>query len=153
MVALDCFRGLGAAFDDIGINCSLSKIINSVKLSCLFLKYTDEFFADDAALFFRVINTLKLCEESVNSVNVDKICLEFVTENGNYFLGLALAQKTVVYVNAGKTVANCLDKQRSNNGRVNTARKSKENFAVANLLADTFYLIVNEILGVPGFCA
>jgi len=55
----------------------------------------------------------------------------------------------VIDVNTGELLADGLDKQSSNNRGVYAAGQGQQNFAVANLTANQFYLIGNEVFHVP----
>ena len=55
----------------------------------------------------------------------------------------------MVYVNAVKLVANCLEKKCCENRTVYSARKCEEYLLVSNLLTDELYLVSNEVLHVP----
>ena len=153
VVRFNCLCGLCSAFDDVRINCTLSKEGNSVKLSCFFFEHTDEFCTDYLSLLLGICNACKLVKEAVGGVNVNEVSTELFAEYLNDLLGLTLTEKTVVYVYAGKLVADSLDKKSGNNRRVNTAGESKKNLAVADLSADKLYLVVYEVFHIPvSFC-
>ena len=97
------------AFEDVGVDGALRQEFDAVELLRLLLKDLDEFRADDFALGLGVADARKLVQKAVRRVDVDEICIHFVAENADDLLGLALAQKPVVDVDAHKLLANGLD--------------------------------------------
>ena len=67
----------------------------------------------------------------------------------NNLFRFAFAKQAMIHVNTGKLITDCLDEQRSHNGRVNAAGKGQKNFAAAHLVTNQFYLIGNEVFHVP----
>ena len=130
----------------IGVNGALSKEAHAVELGSLFVKDLDKFVADDLALLLGIADTFQQSEEAVGSVIVDQVCIQLLAENFDNLFALALAHETVVDVHAGELLADGLDKQGSNNGRVNTAGEGQQNLAVTYLSADFLYLFINKCI-------
>ena len=68
VVRLDRLHGLGAAFDDVRIDGSLSQQFDALELARLFLKHADEFRADDLALLLRIADAGEFIEEAIHRV-------------------------------------------------------------------------------------
>ena len=115
MVRFYHFCSFCTALNDIRVNCSLAKEVDTVKFACLLLKYSDELAANDLAFLLRICNTCKLVKETVGSINVNKVCAKLVSEHLNNVLALALSHKTVVNVNTNKVVTNSLQQKSGNN--------------------------------------
>ena len=132
------------ALDDVGVNCALSQELNAVLLARLFLKYADKLGADDFSLFFGLGNACELVKEAVNSVNLNKVCVHPVAEHLYDLLGLALAEKSVIYMYANEVFADSFYKQRGNDRAVNSARKRQKHLLIADLRAQGGKLLVDK---------
>ena len=99
------------ALKNVRIDCALSKEIYSVELSCFFNEYINKFVADNFSLCFRVFNILKFVEETVDSVNINKVSVHLVLEYSDNFFRFTLAEKSVIYMHANKLLADCLYKK------------------------------------------
>ena len=75
-------------------------------------------------------------EEAVHCVNINKVCIHFVTENTNNLFRFAFTKETVVYMYTYQLLSDCFDQQSCYYRRVNTAGKCKKNLLVAYLLFD-----------------
>ena len=115
MVRLNHLSCLGTALYDVWIDGTLTEEVNTLKLACLLLKYADKLATDNLTLLLRILNALKLAEETLSSVYIYKVCAELVAEYLNNILALALTHKAMVYVNANEVFANSLKEQCSNN--------------------------------------
>jgi len=139
VVSLDTVR-----LQNVGVNGALSEEADAVELGSLFVKDLYKLSADDLALLLRLADTGQQVEETVGSINIDKVCVKLLTENFDNLLALALAHETMVDMDAGELLADGLDKEGSNNGGVNAAGEGEQNLTVANLSADLFYLFINK---------
>ena len=139
-------RLYGAALENVGIDGSLCEEINARKLAGLFLEHADELFADDLSLALGLSNACELVEEAVNRIDVDEVGVHLVLENLDNLLGLTLAKKSVVNMNAHEILADCLNEKRSYNRAVNAARKSKQNLLVTDLRLYRSNLLVDKSL-------
>ena len=136
------------AFDDIGINCALCKEINIVcKLACFLSEEVNKLVTDNLSLCFGISYINELIEETVSSIDINEVCIESVPEKLDYVLALALTHKAMVYVNADKLLADCLDKESCDNRAVYTAGKSEKNLLVANLLTNESNLLIDKSVG------
>ena len=97
------------ALQNVGINGALGKKFNALQLSCLLLEHADELGADDLALLLRLSHVLQLIQEAVNRIYIDQVGIHLIAEYLYHLLRLALAQKTVIYVNANQLLSNCLN--------------------------------------------
>ena len=88
----------------IRVDRSLNKIIYGADLMRDFFKYTDELFAYDLALAFRLLHTCKADIETVLRVDPDEIQVigTIRPEHALDQIPFILAQKTVIYKYAGK---------------------------------------------------
>ena len=73
MVGLNRCRFSKTGFNDIRINRSLYKIIDSTDFLCFFFKYTDKFFSDNLSFCFRFCNSCKFAVETFLCIDSDKI--------------------------------------------------------------------------------
>ena len=71
---------LGSALDNVRINRSLSKEIDSFQFSRFFLENTDKFSADNLSLLFRIRYIFQLSKETLCSVYINQICMKLVAE-------------------------------------------------------------------------
>ena len=90
MVGFHTFGSFCAGLDDIRVNGALAQEIDPLQLSCLFLKHTDEFSADDLTLFLRICNAVQLSKEPLCRVHIDQICVQLVAEYLYHALRLVL---------------------------------------------------------------
>ena len=103
------FCSLGAAFDDVGINGSLSQEMNAVQLSGLFLKYTDKLSADNLSLLFRIRNAFQLAEETLRGIHINQVCMQLVLEYLDYAFRLIFTHQAVVYMHTYQLLTDSLD--------------------------------------------
>ena len=122
MVALDD-GGVGtlAAFDDIGIDGTLGKIVQLAEGSGFFLKDFNKVTADDVPFFFRLRNALQIRKEAVGCVGTDEPYREEMTENMADLIALSLAQEAVIHEHAGETLSDGFIDQGGNNRRIHAA--------------------------------
>ena len=132
------------ALEDVGIYSSLREEFNAFELSCLISEYVNELCADDLSLLLGIGYACKKIEETIGSVDVDKISLECVTEHLDNRLALALSHKAVVNVNTDKLLADSLDKKCRNYRRVNSAGECEKHLTLADLLAHEGNLLLDE---------
>ena len=99
------------AFKNVGINRTLCKEVNAVELSCFFNENVYKLVADNFSLCFGVLNTCEFIEETVDSININEVCVHLVLKYSDNLFGLALTEKSVVYVYANKLLADSLYKK------------------------------------------
>ena len=102
-------------FQNVRINCTLSKEVDVIKLTSFFVKHNYKLSADYLTLCFRVINTCKLVEETVCSIDVYKVSIKLITKNFNNLFTFSLTHQTMVYMHAKQLLADCFDKKCRNN--------------------------------------
>ena len=122
---------------------------DAVQLAGLFLEDADELRADDLALLLRVGDARQLVQEAVDGVHIDQIGVHLVPEDLDDLLRLALAQQTVVDMDAGQLLADGLDEQRRHDGGVHAAGQRQQDLLVPHLRADQFDLVGDEVLHIP----
>ncbi len=144
VVALDGARlpaGLArAALDDVGVNGTLGQVLHRAPVLGQVLRHGEELLpelrADDAALLLRVGHAGQQLQVALLGVHVDEVHVELLREHLFHFLGLALAQQTVVHEHAGQLLADGAGAQRRHYRRVHAARKAQDHTVVAHLGAD-----------------
>ena len=109
------------AFENVGIDSTLSEIFNAFELSRFISKDIYKFCADYLSLFFGVAYTRKKIKKTICCVNIDKICIKLFSEYLYNIFGFILAHKAVVNMNADELFAYSLDEQSGNNRGVNAA--------------------------------
>ena len=109
MVGLNRCRFSKTGFNDIRINRSLYKIIDSTDFLCFFFKYTDKFFSDNLSFCFRFCNSCKFAVETFLCIDSDKIQVIWTirSEYSFYFITVIFTSQTVVYEYAGQLLADC----------------------------------------------
>ena len=137
----------GAALEDVWIDGTLCKEIDSFEFACLLLEDTDELCTDDLPLGLRFRYACKLVQESVRRVDVDEVGIEFLSEDLYDLLGLTLTKKSVVDVNACKLLSYCLDEKCCDDGRVHSTGECEQYSFVSDLCAKLCDLFVDELLG------
>jgi len=135
VMGLDHLGGLGAGLDDVGIDGALAEKLDAFELSGFFFEYSDEFAADDHALFLGIGYAGELIEEAVDRVHIDEVCAELLTEYVYNLFRFALAEQAVVYVNAGELLSDGFDEHGGYNGGVNAAGEGEKNLAGTDLLS------------------
>ena len=138
------------ALENVGPDGALREKLYAVKLARFLGEDLDELVADDLALLLGIGDPRELIEEAVGRVDIDEVCVHLVAEDLDDLLGLALAQETVVDVDADELLADGLDEQRCNDGGINTAGEGEENFLIAYLLAQFFELFIDKGLRLLG---
>ena len=98
-------------FENVGVNRPLGQELDSLLLSCLFLKDTDKFGADDFALFLRIGHPGQLRKEAVHGIHIDEIGIHLIAEYLDDLFGLALSQKSVIDVYAYELFTDGLNEQ------------------------------------------
>ena len=142
VVSLDA----GFALKDVGPDSTLCQEGDVIKFSCFFREDVDELLADDVAFLLRISDAGQLVEEAVCGIDIDEVCFHLILENLDDLLGFTFAEQSVVYVDAGKLIADCLDQEGSDDGGINTAGKSQKNLLISHLLCDLFDLFVDKCL-------
>ena len=148
MVALDDGSDIRAGFDHVGIDRTLSQIVDRADLLALFLKDADELLADDLALGLRVGDVLQARKEALLGVDTHKIDVP-VLERSLDLVALVLAQQTVVDKNARELIADRLRQQRGRDRGIHTAGKCQQHLAVADLGADRLNGLAHEVAHRP----
>ena len=146
-MGLDRLYRLGAALNDVGVDGALTQEAHAFDLGGFFGEDVDEFVADDLALGLGVGFVSQQLEVAVGGVDVDQVGVELVLEDLDDLLGFALAHQAVVHVHADELLADGLDQQRGNDGRVDAAGKGQQHLAVAHLLPDGLDRFVDEGVG------
>ena len=141
VVALD-----GAGFENVGVDGALGEEVDAVELLGLFGKDVDEFLADDLALRLRVGHAGQLVEEAVDRVYIDEVRAKLFAENLDNLLRLALAEQTMVDMDADELLADRLDEQRRDDGAVDAAGQGEQDVLVADLRAKRGELFFDERL-------
>ena len=131
---------------DVGVDGALTEELDAVQFAGFFLKYADEFRADDLALLFGVGDARQLVEEAVYRVDIDEVRVHLVAEHLDDLLGLTLAEQSVVDVDTDELFADRLDQQRRDDRAVYAAGQRQQDFFVADLRAQFLYLLVDERL-------
>ena len=96
---------------NVRINSSLCKELNSLKLSSFFCKHIDKLFADDFALLLRIAHTCQFIQKTVDGIHIDQVGTQLVPEYTDNLFWLAFAEQTMVHVNAYQLVTDGLDQQ------------------------------------------
>ena len=135
------------ALKNVGIDGALGEELDALEFASFLLENADELGADDFALFLRLGNAGELVKETVYGVNVNEVGVHLVAENLHHLFGLALAEKSVVHVDADKLLPDGFDKKGGDDGGVNSAGKGKKDLFVPDLGAKLLYLFLNESLG------
>ena len=148
VVALDDGSDIRAGFDHVGIDRTLSQIVDRADLLALFLKDADELLADDLALGLRVGDVLQARKEALLGVDTHEVDVP-VFKRGLDFVALVLAQQTVIDKDARKLAADGLGQQRRRNGGVHAAGKRQQHLAVADLGADVRNGLAHEVAHRP----
>ncbi len=95
-------------FEDVGVDRPLSEELYALEFSRLLGEDLDEDTADDLALSFGIRHARERVKEAVDGVDVDEIDVELLAEHAADLLGLALAEKSVIDVDAAETAADGL---------------------------------------------
>ena len=146
MVGLNRLDRLGARLDDVGIDGPLSQELDAVQLAGLLLEDSDELSADDLPLLLRIRNSGQLVQEAIHSVHRDEVGVHLVLEHLDDLLRLALAEQTVVHVNADELLADGFDEQSGDYGAVHTAGEGQQDFLITDLLTQFCELLVDKAL-------
>ena len=139
MVQFDRRRGpvsSSPTFDDVGIECALSKKVRTFNLGGLIRKTVDEGAADTAAFFLRVSHAGKHVKKPILSWYDMQVCLEVVSEFLNDGSRLVFPEQAIVDQDAGELIANCPADESGHNGRINAAREAANHPALPHSLAD-----------------
>ena len=99
-----------SALYHIGIDGSLYEEIHGTDLLRLFLKYTDELFADDLSLMLRLGYTCQFAIETFLRIHTDEmqVIIAIRSEDCLYFIALVLTEQAVIYEDAGQLLTDCL---------------------------------------------
>ena len=148
MVALDDGSDIRAGFNHVGIDRTLSQIVDRADLLALFLKDADELLADDLALRLRIGDVLQARKEALLGVDTHEVDIP-VFKRGLDFVALVLAQQTVIDKDARELAADGLGQQRRRNRGVHAAGKRQQHLAVADLGADVLNGLAHEVAHRP----
>ena len=138
-----------AALDAVGIDGALSEEAVAVALAYLVPENAVELGADDRALFFGVDYTLELVEESVLTVDADKVHIKELCEGLLHKIALILAHETLIDEDAGELFADSLADERRRYGGIHASGEPEHNALVADLSADSRYGVVDEAVHAP----
>ena len=75
--------------------------------------------------------------------------MKLISEHLDHAFGLILPHQAVIDMNTCKLIADGTDQHSSNNRGIHAAGKRQQDFSIAHLPADLFYLILDKILHVP----
>ncbi len=135
-------------FQNIGVDGALGEERHLVAhLAGFLLEHADELGADDLALGLGFGHAGEQVEEAVRGVHVHQVRVELVAEHVHDLLGLALAEQTMVHVNADELLADGFDEQSGDYGAVHTAGEGQQDFLVTDLLAAGSDLLLDKCLG------
>ena len=137
----------GAGLQDIGIDGALGEEADAVELFGFLGKDVDKHLADDLALLLGIGDAGKLVEEAVHRVDVDEVRVHLVAEDLDHLLGLALAEKAVIDMDADELPAHSPDEKRRDDGGIHAAGEGQQDLLVADLGAQGRNLLVNKSLG------
>ena len=137
-------------FQNIGIDGALSQEGDALLLSGFLFENSDELGADDLALLFGLGDSGEFIQKAVHGVDVDQICVHLISEDLYDLLGLALSQKTVIYVDADEILADGFDEQRRHHGGIDASGESQKDLFIAHLGFDRRKLLGDERLGESG---
>ena len=124
MMAFDNGGIAKAAFNNIGVNCTLQKEVNLAQFFGFFIKNFYKFRADYFTLLLRVGYAFKLCQKLFARVNADKVKLKLFFKSLLNLVALVMAHKTVVHKYAGKVFTYGFMHKNSRHGGIYPARKS-----------------------------
>ena len=149
VVGLDGLLALGGllGLQNVGVDGTLGQEGNALELAGLLGEDGDELLADDLALALGIGNAGQQAQEVVGGVHIDQVGIQAVLEHGDDALGLVLAHETVVDVDTDELLADGLDQQCSNDGRIDAAAQGQQDLLIADLLADGLDLLVDEGIG------
>ena len=77
--------------------------------------------ADDVPFLFGIAHSHKLIKETVDCVHINQVRIHLVAEYFDDLLGLAFSKEAVIDMHADQLLADRLDQQRRNDGRIHTA--------------------------------
>ena len=132
------------AFQDVRINRTLCQEFDAFLLASFFFEDADEFNTDHLALGFRICHTGQLIQEAINSINVNQVSVHLIAEHFNHLFRFTLTEQTMVNVHANELLADGLDQQSSDDGRVDTTGQCQQHLLVADLFAHELDLFFNE---------
>src|SRR3712207_3931471 len=135
----------GAALDDVAVEGSLHEELGVLDLASLLLEGADKLLADDLALRLGVRDPRELVQKTSRGVHVDQGHLRALPERLDYLLGLVVPQKTVVYEDARKVVADGPVDEHRGGRRVHPAREPADSLRVADLLPYLLYSIGDDV--------
>ena len=148
VVALDDGGDIRAGFDHVGIDRTLSQIVDRADLLALFLKDADELLTDDLALRLRVRDVLQAREKALFRVDAHKIDVP-VLERSLDLIALVLAQQTVIDKDARELIADRLRQQSGRDRGIHAAGKGQQHLAAADLGADVRNGLAHEVTHRP----
>ena len=132
--------------DDVRIDGSLGKELDSVKFSRLLLEHPDELCSDDLPLRLRICDACKLVKEAVNGINIDKVGVHLVAEDLYDLLRLTLSQKPVIDMHACELLADGLDQKCRHDRGVNASGECQKDLLVADLGPELLDLLFDECI-------
>ena len=142
-----------AALDDVGVDGSLRQVLHRAAVLGQLLRHREELLpelrADDAALLLGFGHVGQERRVTILGVHVYEIHVELLREHRLHFLGLVLAQKSVVHEHAGQLLADGAGAQRRHHGGVHAARKPQNHAVVSHLRAYRRHGVVDDRVHLP----
>ena len=124
------------ALQNVGIDGALREELDALKLGSFLVKHLDKLTADDLTLLLRLADACEKIEKTIGSIYVNEVGIQFLAEHLDDLLAFPLAHQSVVDVNAGELLPNCLDEKCGNDRRINAAGKCEQHLLVTDLCAD-----------------
>ena len=149
VVGLDGLLALGGllGLQNVGVDGTLGQEGDALQLPGLVGEDGDELLADDLTLALGVGHAGQQAQEMVGGIDIDQIGVQAVLKHLDDTLGLVLAHEAMVDVDADELLADGLDQQSGNDGRVDTAGEGQQDLLVADLLTDQLDLLLDEGIG------
>ena len=146
VVALDDSGGAvdAAALDDVGVDGSLGEEVGVGDAGGLALEDTDEAFANDAALGFRIGEAAEGGKEIGGGVDGDELQVEAFSERGFDFGRFVGSQEAGVDKDGGEPAADGAGYEGGGDGAVDAAAEAADYVAVADLAANRGYAFVDD---------
>ena len=127
MVALDLHRhpltgfrvNVGAgALDHIGVKGALGQVIEGTQAAALLFKHADEFRSNDFALLFRIGDVFEFFDETLASIDVFNVNVEFAIEEIHEEFRLPFPHESLVDEHAGELITDGFLQQKSEGGGI-----------------------------------
>ena len=146
----NCLTSLGTGgFDDIRINCALSKPARVREFAGLSLEDFDELAPDNLALGLGIGHASELAHELGCRIDVHDADSHVDREGLHDLLGFVQSQQTVIDKHAGEAITDRAVNQRSGNRRIDATRQPEDDFLVTDLGLDPGYSLVDIIRHIP----